>query len=189
MFTNLENGIFSLLSSILVYFYLYIIYLLYIRKYQLNNSELALIFITYIVVFLYFLFFKSETFINSITFNPIPLFFTSPNKFEYIMMMGNILMFVPFGCLYKRFNFKISLFFIILVALAVEGSQYYFKVGVFDISDALLYIVGFYIGYFYFKKMKKYSDQYNNISYDIRLIITLMVILLLIVGILSLIFF
>lgn len=180
MFTNLGSGIFSIISSVLVYFYLYIIYLLYLKKYQLNKYEIALIFITYIIVFIYFLFFKNESFISSITFNPIPLFFTNPNKFEYVMMIGNILMFVPFGCLYKRFNLKISLIFIILVALAVEGLQFYFKVGVFDISDALLYLIGFYVGYFYFLLMKKNSAKYLNISYDIRLIISLMVILALI---------
>ncbi|MDR3215596.1 MAG: VanZ family protein [Bacilli bacterium] len=185
MFTNLNSGIFGIVSSIIIYYYLYIIYLLYFKKYQLNKIELSLIFSSYLIISLYLLFFKNKIYIDSSTMDLIPLFFYHANSFEYTMMIGNILMFVPFGCLYQRFNLKISFFFIILLGLVIEGTQYIFKVGVFDLSDILLYTIGFYLGYLYFIIFKHHSLKYENLSYDIRLIITLMAILLIIALIIA----
>ena len=183
--TNLPPVLFNILSSIIVFFYLDIAYKLYIKKYQLYKREIFFVFATYLVVFFYLLFFKTSEVVDSSTLDLIPLFFYHQSSLEYIILVGNILLFVPIGYFYHRYNFKFSLIFIILLAFLIEGTQYFLKVGVFDLSDIILYIIGFFIGYFYYQTIKKYSKRFQNISFDIRLVFTLYIFLFIITLIIS----
>ncbi|WP_423364392.1 VanZ family protein [Mycoplasma sp. P36-A1] len=182
--TNLPVVVFNIISSILVFFYLDICYKLYIKKYQLNILEVLFIFASYLAVLLYLLFFKNNDVIDSSTLDFIPLFFYHPSMIQFTLLVGNIIMFIPIGYFYHRLGLKFGFIFIILLSFIIEGFQFFFKVGVFDLSDILLYIIGFSFGSIYYKLVKEKSEHYNNSSYDIRLvfnlIITLAIILLLI---------
>ncbi|MDF9866652.1 glycopeptide antibiotics resistance protein [Bacilli bacterium PM5-3] len=187
--TNLNPIIFNLISSVIVFCYLDISYKLFFKKYQLNKLEISFVFISYLTILIYLLFFKNSTTIDSSTMDFIPLFFYHPSAIEFSLLVGNIIMFIPIGYLYKRFNLPFSLIFILLLSGIIEGSQYIFKVGVFDLSDILLYFIGFYLGNIYYSILKKKSKKYNNISYDISLIFTLIVVLCIILLIINKLFF
>ena len=175
--TNLNPIIFNLLSSAIVFCYLDIAYKLFIKSYQLTKLELTFLFSSYSIIVIYVLFFKNTTTIDSSTMDLIPLFFYNPSMIEFTLLIGNIIMFIPIGYFYKRFNFKYNLIFILFIAALIEGSQFFFKVGVFDLSDILLYIIGFYLGNFYFIIFRKSSQKYNNISYDISRVFILIIVL------------
>lgn len=187
--TNLNPLLFNLLSSIVVFCYLDIAYKLYLKEYQLNKAEITFVFLSYLIILIYLLFFKNTNVIDSSTMDLIPLFFYQPSMLQFTLLVGNIIMFIPIGYLYKRYNLKLSLLFIIALACIIEGSQFIFKVGVFDLSDMLLYFIGFYLGNFYFILSSKKSKKYNNISYDIRQIFTLIVILFIVLAIINTLFF
>lgn len=183
--TNLPPVLFNIISSIIVFFYLDIAYKLYIKKYQLYKREIFFVFATYLVVFFYLLFFKSGEVVDSSTLDFIPLFFYHQDYLQYIILVGNIILFVPIGYFYHRYNLKFNLIFILLLSFLIEGSQYFLKVGVFDLSDIVLYIIGFYIGYFYYKIIQPFSKKYPNISYDVRLVFSLYIVLFIITLVIS----
>ena len=187
--TNLNPLFFNLISSIIVFCYLDIAYKLYLKEYQLKKKEIIFVFASYLTILIYLLFFKNTDTIDSSTMDLIPLFFYQPSMVQFSLLVGNIIMFIPIGYLYKRYNLKLSLFFILALAGIIEGSQYLFKVGVFDLSDMLLYFIGFYLGNFYYLLLNKKSKKYNNISYDIRQIFTLIVILCIALLIINSLFF
>ncbi|MBM7692711.1 glycopeptide antibiotics resistance protein [Peribacillus deserti] len=71
-------------------------------------------------------------------------------------LFGNILAFVPFGLLVpliwrKINNWKHLFLFSILTTLSVEILQLLFKVGVFDIDDMILNVIGSMIGFLFLK--------------------------------------
>lgn len=186
---NMSPVLFNLISSILVFFYLDIAYKLYFKKYQLYKTEIFFVFLTYISVFIYLLFFKTSDVVDSSTLDLIPLFFHYQSGLQYIILVGNILLFLPIGYFYYRYNFKYSFIFILVSSFLIEGMQYFFKVGVFDLSDIILYIIGFYIGFGYFHIRKKYSERYQNISYDISQVFTIYLILFVLSFVLFKVFF
>ncbi|MDY3350494.1 VanZ family protein [Riemerella anatipestifer] len=72
-----------------------------------------------------------------------------------INILGNIIMFIPFGflgwCYPKYQNLRIlSLDFIVAITL-VESMQYFTRLGVFDIDDILLNTFGVLLGYWIYK--------------------------------------
>lgn len=186
---DLPPMLFNIISSILVFFYLDIAYKLYFKKYQLYKTEIFFVFLTYFMVFIYLLFFKTSNVVDSSTLDLIPLFFYSQSSLQYIILVGNILLFIPIGYFYYRYNFKYSFLFIIVASFLIEGMQYFFKVGVFDLSDIVLYIVGFYLGYLFYRLRKKASKTYQNISYDISQVFSLYLILFILSFLIFKIFF
>jgi glycopeptide antibiotics resistance protein len=106
------------------------------------------------------------------TFHSVKLAVTNkfgpPHKlhFRYITIrniVGNILLFLPWGFLapilfYKTRRFKNVVVSAVLISLFVETTQFIFVVGVADIDDVILNtlgaMVGFYLLYF-FEKYKK----------------------------------
>lgn len=73
-----------------------------------------------------------------------------------INILGNILMFVPFGflgLLHKKYqNFKTLFITFFSVLIIVETLQYFTRLGVFDVDDLILNTLGLYLGYFIFMK-------------------------------------
>lgn len=76
-------------------------------------------------------------------------------KGTVINIVGNILMFTPYGFLGiikpKRNNFKNLIIDFLSVIILVEALQYFSRLGVCDIDDVLLNSLGVYLG-FKFKK-------------------------------------
>lgn len=74
----------------------------------------------------------------------------------FINLIGNIIMFTPFGFLgwiHPKFNdFKTLLFNFISVIIIIETLQYFSRMGVFDIDDLFFNAFGLWIGFMIYKK-------------------------------------
>jgi len=83
-----------------------------------------------------------------------------PPIFWMLYTLGNILLFVPFGCLFpglykKRFKMIITIIAAALSSLTIELTQYFFTIDrAADIDDFILNILGSIIGYFLYFLVK-----------------------------------
>ncbi len=91
------------------------------------------------------------------------LFVQNTTSWESIIinLLGNIIMFIPFGFLgwlnAKYFNFKKLIVDFLSVLIIVEALQYLTRLGVFDIDDLALNSIGVWIGF----QMRKFIDNFN----------------------------
>lgn len=76
------------------------------------------------------------------------------NKIVFRNLIGNIIIFIPMGIFIKNMKTKKVYHFIlsILIIICIETLQYITQIGVFDIIDILLNIIGTLIGYMIAKK-------------------------------------
>ncbi|HEY8445415.1 MAG TPA: VanZ family protein [Bacilli bacterium] len=122
-----------------VFILLIILYLLY--GYSLIIDNVRLQFITYFISLLIVLFYrKSEVGFNFDFYLLDWLPYLFKNKIVFLNVIGNILIFIPFGLYTKKIY--IGLLFIILM----EFLQVTFHRGMFDIVDIFLNLLGFTIG-------------------------------------------
>lgn len=74
-----------------------------------------------------------------------------------INMIGNIVMFIPFGFLgwiFPKLNSgRILLMTFLSAVIVVEALQYFTRMGVFDVDDLLLNSLGVIIGFWIYKKV------------------------------------
>ena len=91
------------------------------------------------------------------------LFVQNTTSWESIIinLLGNIIMFIPFGFLgwlnAKYFSFKKLIVDFLSVLIIVEALQYLTRLGVFDIDDLALNSLGVWIGF----QMRKFIDNFN----------------------------
>lgn len=126
---------------------------------------MKLLFFFYLIALSYVLFFIStrvDTYnnINLIPFRTIRLYI---NYFDYftfpiwfLNLFGNILLFIPFGCLLPIISKKINQFgsVLLLSSLTIcmaEIMQHLFMVGELDVDDIILNTLGVIIGYLFYK--------------------------------------
>ena len=78
-----------------------------------------------------------------------------------INLLGNIIMFIPFGFLgwlnAKYFSFKKLILDFLSALIIVEALQYLTRLGVFDIDDLVLNSLGVLIGF----QMRKFIDHFQ----------------------------
>ena len=78
-----------------------------------------------------------------------------------INLLGNIIMFIPFGFLgwlnAKYFSFKKLIVDFLSALIIVEALQYLTRLGVFDIDDLALNSLGVWIGF----RMRKFIDNFK----------------------------
>ena len=78
-----------------------------------------------------------------------------------INLLGNIIMFIPFGFLgwlnVKYFSFKRLIVDFLSALIIVEALQYLTRLGVFDIDDLALNSLGVWIGF----QMRKFIDHFQ----------------------------
>lgn len=76
-----------------------------------------------------------------------------------INLVGNIVMFIPFGFLgwiFPKLNqYRILMINFVFVLIIAESMQYFTRLGVFDIDDILLNSVGVSIGFYLKLKLEK----------------------------------
>lgn len=76
-----------------------------------------------------------------------------------IIVIGNIVMFAPFGFLGwifpKLIDLKSVIFTFIPVITIVEGLQYFTRMGIFEVDDILLNTFGVYLGWLLCKFIEK----------------------------------
>ena len=91
------------------------------------------------------------------------LFVQNTTSWESIIinLLGNIIMFIPFGFLgwlnAKYFSFKKLIVDFLSVLIIVEALQYLTRLGVFDIDDLALNSLGVWIGF----QMRKFIDDFQ----------------------------
>lgn len=175
-FTNFNNAvIFNLVSTIALFFLLVIIYQLYIEQVQLTTYELLYVLGIYLIIFIFFTFSKQQVIKEpEFKFEILPTYFKMPTYLNYIYMMWNVLIFLPLGFFYRKYKLKLSFLAILAFSVALAYVSYLTGFNNFALSDILIHIIGFYIGWIYAKATSQHSSQWDNISYDVRLNITLM---------------
>ena len=91
------------------------------------------------------------------------LFVQNTTSWESIIinLLGNIIMFIPFGFLgwlnAKYFSLKKLIVDFLSVLIIVEALQYLTRLGVFDIDDLALNSLGVWIGF----QMRKFIDHFQ----------------------------
>ncbi len=77
-----------------------------------------------------------------------------------VNLIGNVIAFVPFGALIRwvrnqKTGFLIAVLYTFLFSLAIEVTQFFTKVGVFDVDDLLLNTCGGALGYLCYWILRK----------------------------------
>ncbi len=148
----------------------------------LYEEVLTLIFIIYILMF-----FQVVTYQDVISYgnNFIPFKeltrYTIGSKLFFKNVIGNILLFMPYGFFasyYLKLNKKrIAFLLILLVSLAIEGVQ--LVIGrCFDVDDILLNIIGGMFGYFIYRFLDLITNKMSKRTISTLLIIAIMVLTL-----------
>ncbi len=75
----------------------------------------------------------------------------------YLNLFGNILLFIPFGIIlltvFKVDKLKWIILLTIILSTSIEILQYLFQVGLADIDDVILNLMGAVLGFFLYKKI------------------------------------
>lgn len=155
------------------------------RKFVLHKELLSLVFIIYILCLYYILMDQDGTSgVNLIPFKE--MFRYSFGSYKFMKnIVGNILLFIPFGFFasYYLNNRKASLILIVslIVSGLTEGLQYYTG-RVFDIDDIILNVFGGFIGYLLYVglmaikgKLPKFMKSDAFINFMIILLVILIV--------------
>ncbi|MEB2776307.1 VanZ family protein [Algoriphagus sp. D3-2-R+10] len=75
----------------------------------------------------------------------------------------NVVIFIPLGIyagvLFRNRTFKFNLLFFFLISLMLEGLQYAFRFGTFDVTDLLTNTSGGIIGYVLFWTLQKFNSK------------------------------
>ncbi|WP_157950233.1 VanZ family protein [Vallitalea okinawensis] len=131
------------------------------------KNFIKLLFFFYLIALCYVLFFIStrvDTY-NNINLIPLRTIRLYINYFDYftfsiwfLNIFGNILLFIPFGCLLPLIS-KINRFWsVLLVSLiticTAEIMQHLFMVGELDVDDIILNTIGVIIGYLFYKFLR-----------------------------------
>ncbi|MGE8535647.1 MAG: VanZ family protein [Chryseobacterium sp.] len=101
---------------------------------------------------------------NLLTLEPVfstIKFIQGPNKMIDIVMivLGNIIMFIPFGFLGWIFpdlkKLKPLIFSFISCIVIVEALQYFTRMGIFEVDDIILNTFGVYLGWEFYRIFEK----------------------------------
>ncbi len=159
------------------------------KKIIIYKELISLCFIIYIMLLFELV---TNTDFESFSNNFIPfkeIFRYSPySKLFYRNVVGNIVIFIPFGyfasyyCIVNK-KWYISLLITLITSLTIEITQ----MGIgrsFDIDDIILNVIGGFIGYIVYlvssKIFKKYSDKFKN-NLLLNLICIIMIIVLIVI--------
>ena len=128
---------------------------------------LRIMFIVYVFVLSYLVFFSerygrirySTPQCNLVPFQEINRYLSQFREITFVAVInviGNTLIFVPFGALLFIFSKKLAtcystILLSLLLSLVIETTQYFTMVGVFDVDDIILNTLGGFIGWIAYK--------------------------------------
>ncbi|TMI95841.1 MAG: VanZ family protein [Bacteroidetes bacterium] len=152
-----------------------------------TNKVTNVLFIIYLIALFWILLFKLGvrfSYMENRNVNLIP--FGNIDVSETIL---NVVIFVPLGIyagvLFERWGFVKKLFFFFLISLMLEGLQFIFRIGAFDITDIITNISGGIIGLLIFEAIEKLfnnsvkSQKFINIIAAIGTVLMISLLLLL----------
>ena len=147
-----------------------------LQRYRRNNRSdnntanrlTNVLFVIYLVVLWWILIFKlgvrfSYMEIRSVNLIPFNELLILNGKPDLVGLIMNVMIFVPLGIyagvLFKRWTFRKNIFLFFLISLMIEGFQFVFRVGAFDVTDIITNTSGGIIGLMIFKAIEK---VFNN---------------------------
>lgn len=158
-----------------------------------NHNKLTLVlFAIYSIALFWILLFKLGvrfSYMENRTINLVPFYalFSANDQIDFPEIVMNIVIFVPLGVyagmVFKKWNFGKNVFFFFVTSLMVEGIQFIFKLGSFDITDIITNTLGGIIGWMLLKaieKISKSSIEAQKMINIIAAIATLLMIVLLV---------
>lgn len=119
---------------------------------------------------------RGHRFFNIVPFKQIGEYILRYNRYNFdiwfLNLFGNMIIFIPFGFLLplihsKGKDIKSNIFFTLIFSFCIEGIQYILAIGVFDIDDIILNLIGSIIGFGIYKLFSKIL-KINNKEYLIE---------------------
>ena len=148
---------------------------------MLSKNRIRWLALLYLLFLFYVVFFQGERHqslpmserINIMPIkNWIQFYQTNPHvlRFYFIFFletMGNVLLFMPFGFLFKLIyscaSTKVVVLYGLLLSVGIELTQLFLRVGICDVNDVLLNVCGVAAGLFVFNRVKKYTKNKRHI--------------------------
>ena len=138
-----------------------------------KTSKLTLVlFIIYLIALFWIIVLKLSVHfsymgnLRRINLIPFSETFFLKGKLDLGEIIMNVVIFLPLGIyagiLFARWNFGKKVFLIFLISLMIEGLQFIFRVGAFDITDIITNALGGIIGLMIFNAIKKVFN--NNLK-------------------------
>lgn len=155
------------------------------KRFQIHKELIYLIFIVYILCLFHVVTFQDNNYgvSNFVPFKEIFRYSIGSDKFVK-NVMGNIMLFIPYGFLSSYFlnNKKLSVITIltIITTLTIETVQYYIG-RVFDIDDIILNLVGSIVGFLVFVGIDAIRSKIKILRNDTVLDILIILILALVI--------
>lgn len=134
--------IFILLQALLIFSVIQLV----INK-TIDPITLKTLFGCYFVVLILVLFARRSFGISKYNLNPMAILHGLNSYVGFLIFVFNVVLFIPIGYLFRHKKFVTLLIVMLPVEFIIESIQYIFKVGVFDINDISLNIIGISIGY------------------------------------------
>ncbi len=127
------------------------------QKIVVSNREYKIVSILYLSSILFLLLGRANInlpYSELYHLNPLEIINHNTSNINILILLFNIIIFVP-ASFVLNINFKKFLIFV----FSLEFLQFIFKIGLFNVSDILLYIMGFLIGEYIFKLLKKRKNK------------------------------
>lgn len=157
----------SMLYKLIFVFQVFIIFLviniiyhfLFHKKDQLKSIEKEIFKYGYLILLIVVLFYRQkmpQNYSQLISLSPFGIFNFDGGQYTKSVYIFNILCFFPLGFFFNR-----KLYQVILLFFGIEILQVVLKVGYFDVSDMILYFIGYSVGAIFkniwrgIKKIKK----------------------------------
>jgi len=156
------------------------------KKFQLHKEMISLIFIVYILCLFHVVTFQDNNYgvSNFVPFKEIFRYDIGTDKFIK-NVMGNILLFIPYGFLSSYFlnnkKFSVITILTIITTLTIETVQYYIG-RVFDIDDIILNLLGSIVGFLIFVGLDAIKNKVKIFRNDTVLDILIILILAIIIA-------
>ncbi|WP_261828616.1 VanZ family protein [Inconstantimicrobium mannanitabidum] len=113
---------------------------------QIDKYSYYIIWTCYFFILAFVLFGRPTAF-RKFNFNPLDIL-NGLNNFDSIFIyLLNILAFIPIGYIFRHKGARNMLLIMIPIEFLIETIQYIFKLGIFDINDIILNLIGICIGY------------------------------------------
>lgn len=133
------------------------------EKKRISRYSKGVVFLYYIIFIFNMVFFARFSYVNSYNLIPFKSIISLINHGSFyaiiINILGNLIIFMPLEYfiieLFKVNKLIINFILSFLIILSIEVFQFIFKVGVFDVDDLILCVLGMMIFYFEYKKNKK----------------------------------
>lgn len=148
----------------------------------MTNTLTKVLFVVYLIVLWWILVFKLGvrfSYMESRSINLIP--FSEPlilnGKIDFGEIILNAMIFVPLGIyagiLFEKWNFWKNVFLFFLISLMIEGFQFIFRVGAFDITDIITNTIGGIIGLILFRAIEKIFQNNSKAQKFVNIIATI----------------